>query len=239
MIGRFLEFSVATPDIAASFDFYSRLGFVPLPVGDAWTHPYAVLSDGRVHLGLHAAALDTPQLTFMRPKLLQAADALGRLGIDVDVRKLGNDEFNELGWRDPGGHRLRLVEARTFSPPPETPPASLCGHFLEVALPEGDSPATRLWWEQLGFIALDEADGRPARVCCISDTVNVGLYAPRDIPAATLVFEADDLAALRVRLADAGFQPERQVPRGLIATGTLVLVAPEGTPLVIYPAAAD
>ena len=70
MLGRFLEFSVATPDIAASFDFYSRLGFAQVPAGDAWPHPYAVLTDGRIHIGLHATEPDTPQLTFVRPLLL-------------------------------------------------------------------------------------------------------------------------------------------------------------------------
>ena len=46
MLGRFLEFSLATPDIQASLDFYSRLGFSQAAAGEAWFHPYAVVTDG-------------------------------------------------------------------------------------------------------------------------------------------------------------------------------------------------
>ena len=53
MLGRFLELSVATPDIAASFDFYSRLGFTQADAGEVWPHTYVVVTDGRIHIGLH------------------------------------------------------------------------------------------------------------------------------------------------------------------------------------------
>lgn len=238
MIGRFLEYSVATADIAASFDFYSRLGFAQLPVGDAWPHPYAVLSDGRIQVGLHAADVESPQLTFVRPNLLQAADSLGKLGLSFDVQKLGDDTFNELGWHEPGGRRVRLVEARTFSPAQAATPPSLCGHFLEIALPAADIEVARQWWERLGFIGLDDTDGRLAHVCCISDTLNVGLYDRQEIAAPTLVFEAGDLGALRARLEVAGIEPQRRLPRGLTAQDALVVMAPEGTPLLVYSAVA-
>ena len=238
MIGRFLEVSVATPDIAASFDFYTRLGFAPLTVGDAWPHPYAVLADGRIAIGLHAADVESLQLTFVRPKLLQAADTLGKLGVTFDVQRLGNDEFNELGWQELGGPRVRLVEARTYSPAEAATPPSLCGHFLEVALPTPDTEAARQRWEQFGFIGLEDTEGRLAHVCCISDTLNIGLYTPQEIAAPTLVFEVDDLAALRARLEAAGIEPQRRLPRGLTARDTLLVVAPEGTPLLVYCAAA-
>ncbi len=37
-IGRFLEFSVRTPDILESLHFYKTLGFVELEIGDVWPH---------------------------------------------------------------------------------------------------------------------------------------------------------------------------------------------------------
>ena len=46
MLGRFLEFSVETPDIPASLEFYGKIGFSQAKVGDAWDHPYAVVTDG-------------------------------------------------------------------------------------------------------------------------------------------------------------------------------------------------
>ena len=51
VLGRFLEYSLATPDIRASLDFYTKLGFSQAEVGEAWPHPYAVVTDGRICLG--------------------------------------------------------------------------------------------------------------------------------------------------------------------------------------------
>ena len=71
MLGRFLEFSIATPDIRASLDFYGKLGFTQAQVGEAWTHPYAVVTDGRICLGLHQEFIPAPAVTFVKPDLLR------------------------------------------------------------------------------------------------------------------------------------------------------------------------
>jgi len=72
MFGRFLELGIATPDIAASVQFYERLGFTQLLTGDAWPHRYGVLSDGRIHLGLHECSMPSPSVCFVLPELAQA-----------------------------------------------------------------------------------------------------------------------------------------------------------------------
>ena len=59
-LGRFLEFSVRTPDILQSLNFYKLLGFTELDIGDVWTHKYAVVSDGGIHIGLHDRDFDSP-----------------------------------------------------------------------------------------------------------------------------------------------------------------------------------
>jgi catechol 2,3-dioxygenase-like lactoylglutathione lyase family enzyme len=217
MLGRFLEFSVATPDIAASFEFYSQLGFTQADAGDVWQHPYTVLTDGRLHIGLHQGSLESPQLTFVRPDLLQHIDALEKLGIELEFRRLGNNVFNEIGWRDPSGHLIRLVEARTFSPAglASASPSS-CGQFQEIALPAPDPQAAKIFWERLGFVGIDEMEAPLKHVCCVSDTINVGLYAPRDVPAPMLVFESNDAKAPR---------------------GGERLTAPEGTQILIQSGA--
>src|SRR5580692_12167015 len=84
MLGRFLEFSLATPDIQASLDFYLSLGFTSADVGDAWPHPYAVVTDGRICLGLHQQAMPAPSLTFVKPGLLKYLEVLERRGIEFE-----------------------------------------------------------------------------------------------------------------------------------------------------------
>jgi hypothetical protein len=88
MLGRFLEVSVAATDVPASLAFYESLGFVQATVGDAWSHPYAVVTDGRLHLGLHGTALESPTLTWVQPGLAAHAPLLQARGIDLEFARL-------------------------------------------------------------------------------------------------------------------------------------------------------
>ena len=237
MLGRFLEFSVATPDIRASLDFYTKLGFTQAEAGDAWPHPYVVVTDGRICLGLHQDTSPAPSMTFVKPGLLKHLDALEELAVQFDFRHLGNDVFNEVGWFDPSGHRVRLIEARTFSPSKR--PAletSLCGYFLEIALPTAAPAAAKAYWERLGFVGIDEPDDRLPHVSCTSDTIDLGLYDPADLRRSALRFEVDDVEETLARLADIGIaSAEAASPRQRQIPGT-VLNAPEGTPLLLTAA---
>jgi catechol 2,3-dioxygenase-like lactoylglutathione lyase family enzyme len=230
VIGRFLEFSVGTADIRASLEFYGRLGFSQADVGEAWSHPYAVLTDGRVCLGLHEEADFAPSMTFVKPELLKQVDRLEQLGVEFEVRRLGNDVFNELGWRDPSGHLIRLLEARTFSPGKRRAvDTSLCGYFVEIALPSPGIEAAKQHWESLGFVGMDEPDAPLPHVSCTSDTVDVGLYDPAHLRGPALRFDVGDVAGALARLELAGVKPGRRVPPPL----QTVLAAPEGTLILL------
>ena len=61
MLGRFHEISIATADIRASVEFYESLGFTQAPTTDTWAHPYGVLTDGRLFIGLHQRAGPLPR----------------------------------------------------------------------------------------------------------------------------------------------------------------------------------
>ena len=52
-LGHFHELTLPTPDIRRSVEFYERLGFTQALTGDVWLHPYGVLTDGRIVVGLH------------------------------------------------------------------------------------------------------------------------------------------------------------------------------------------
>ena len=237
MLGRFLEFSLATPDIRASLDFYTKLGFTQAEAGDAWPYPYVVVTDGRICLGLHQRSLPAPSLTFVKPGLLKHLDALEVLGVEFEFRRLGNDVFNEVGWLDASGHLVRLVEARTFSPSKR--PAldtSRCGYFLEIALPAPDLEAAKAYWERFGFVGIDEGDGPLPHVSCTSDTIDLGLYDPAQLRRSALRFEVDDVKEASARLAEAGIEPAR-APAPLQPVAAAILNAPEGTPIWLTEAA--
>jgi catechol 2,3-dioxygenase-like lactoylglutathione lyase family enzyme len=234
VLGRFLEFSLATPDIRASLDFYTRLGFSQAEVGEAWSHPYAVVTDGRICLGLHQAAIPAPSLTFVKPDLLKHLEALEELGLEFEFRHLGNDVFNEVGWFDPTGQLVRLIEARTFSPSKRiVTDTSRCGYFLEIALPTPNLEASKAYWEQFGFVGMDEPDDRWPHVSCTSDYIDLGLYHPAHLRRSTLRFEVDDVGGTLARLAEIGISPAGEIPPPLRKMPAAVLIAPEGTPILL------
>jgi catechol 2,3-dioxygenase-like lactoylglutathione lyase family enzyme len=238
LLGRFLELSLATPDIQASLDFYTKLGFSQAEVGDAWSHPYAVVTDGRISLGLHQDAISAPSITFVKPDLFKHLETLEALGLEFEFRRLGNDVFNEVGWFDPSGQLIRLIEARTFSPTKRVgTDTSRCGYFLEIALPTANLDHAKAYWERLGFVGMDELDDSLPHVSCTSDTIDLGLYEPAHLRRSALRFEVDEVAAALARIAEVGLSPSGEIPLPLRRAPAAVLVAPEGTPILLTEAA--
>lgn len=237
MLGRFLELSVATPDIQASLHFYRKLGFSEAAVGEAWMHPYAVVTDGRICIGLHQRDEFETSITFVKPDLFKHLEVLEGLGVTFEFRRLGNDVFNEVGWLDPAGNLIRLVEARTFSPSKRASiEVSSCGYFIEIALPATNLAATKDYWERFGFVGLEALDASMPHISCTSDTVDIGLYEPRHMRGPTLLFEVEHFGNAKATLDGIGLK-HSGAPTPVRSTAAL-LNAPEGTPLLVTAAPA-
>ncbi len=236
MLGRFLEFSLATPDIRASLDFYVKLGFSHAEAGEAWSHPYAVVTDGRICVGLHNHAQFAPSVTFVKPELLRHLEGFEKSGAVFEFRHLGNDVFNEVGWLDPAGHMVRLLEARTFSPSKRSDlDISLCGYFVELALPTPDLELGKAFWERHGFVGMDEPNASLPHIACTSDTIDIGLYDSAQLQAPTLLFEVDDLRKTMANLGAGGITAAGRVPAPLRGRAAM-LHAPEGTAILLVAA---
>jgi catechol 2,3-dioxygenase-like lactoylglutathione lyase family enzyme len=236
VLGRFLEFSISTPDIQASLGFYGKLGFTEAEVGEAWPHPYAVLTDGRIHLGLHQESIRTPSITFVKPDLLKHVDVLEKRGVKLEFRRLGNEVFNEIGWFDPSRHLIRLIEARTFSPSKRsTTETSLCGYFLQIGLPAPNQAAAKAHWEHFGFVCMED-EGPLPHVACISDHIDLGLYDPAQLPRPALIFESGDVEGTLATLAEVGIFPAADLRARPGHNSAVVVTAPEGTAILLAPA---
>lgn len=236
MLGRFLEVSVHAPEILESLAFYERLGFTQATAGDVWKHPYAVVTDGRVFIGLHAYEFDSPALTFVQPDLMRHVEELEAGGIEMAFRKVGTDVFNEAGFTDPGGQMIAVLEARTFSPPERRAhETSRLGWFEEVALPVADLAGAAAFWERLGFVAAEEAEEPFPRIGLTSDSLNVALVQSGAIPRPALVFTSEDMLARIAALREAGIEFSRRLPRALDPHRSALLQAPEGTLLLLVP----
>jgi catechol 2,3-dioxygenase-like lactoylglutathione lyase family enzyme len=232
MLGRFLEISVYTPDIQASLEFYESLGFVQASVGEAWPHPYAVVTDGRLFLGLHGAPMRSPAITFVLPELARGIDRLRGLGVQFDEERIGNDVFNRATFTDPTGMCVNVLEARTFSPPADVRPTT-CGYFVEFGVPVRDTAVGRAFWESLGFVAMEEETQPFARVPLTSDRLNLGLYRTRAFREPLLAFEDPDMRERLTRLRERGFELLDEMPDSMDESTNAVLRAPEGTRLLL------
>ena len=233
MLGRFLEIGIRTTDIRASVEFYERLGFAQARTGDTWSHPYGVMSDGRLFIGLHQSSFDSPALTFVHADIAQHARKLQTQGVSLDYQRTAEDEFHSVGFKDPNGQMLVLVEARTFSPV-ERPAQqrSLCGYFEEYSIPSHDFAAAKAFWEPLGFVATEETDLPYPHIALTSDHLDIACHRPRTCGEAMLVFRdalmQERLAKLR-ELAIGAWLP---TPQGLNPEANALLSAPEGTALL-------
>lgn len=234
MLGRFLEISIHAPAIQASLEFYQSLGFQQAPVGETWPHPYAVVTDGRLFIGLHGALIRSPALTFVMPQLAGGVEALRERGVDFDQERLGADVFNQVAFKDPNGHAVNILEARTFSPPHfDTVIATTCGYFTEYGIPSRDLAAGREFWEPLGFVALAEEAQPFARTPLTSDLLNLGLYRTRALRQPVLTFEDPDMRERLTRLRERGFRLSDEMPDTLDDATNAILEAPEGTRLLL------
>ncbi len=151
MLGELLEISIDCEEVLDSLDFWQRAGFTTAPVGDVWPHRYGVVTDGRICLGLHDFRFPSPSLTFVTPELGRRVEEIEARGVEMAFRKLGADEFNEAGFHDPSGQTVCLLEARTFSPPPDHA-GSLLGHFRALRRRSRDPEMACRFWESLGVI---------------------------------------------------------------------------------------
>jgi catechol 2,3-dioxygenase-like lactoylglutathione lyase family enzyme len=237
MLGRFLELSLPAPDVAESLAFYESLGFTQATTGDIWSYPYAVVTDGHVHIGLHQEKLAAPAITFVQAELAGRLPQLRDLGIEFEFERLGDEVFNEAGFRDPHGVMIRLLEARTFSPPDTAATGmTACGYFAEFALPVRSFDAGREFWEPLGFVAFEPVANVFPHITLTSDHLNIALYRTRVLRSPALSFEASDAAARIAALRERGFEPGDELPDGLDPATNASLVAPEGTRLLILQA---
>ncbi|HEX2494707.1 MAG TPA: hypothetical protein VHK24_13120 [Steroidobacter sp.] len=237
MLGRFLEISAHAPDIQESLAFYESLGFVQATVGEAWPHPYAVVTDGRLFLGLHSAAISAPALTFVLPQLRRSVERLRSIGVEFEDEELSEQAFNRAGFRDPAGIRVNLLEARTFSPPQlERAERTKCGYFTEFAIPVRETASASAFWQSLGFVALERQQQPFPRAALTSDFVNLSLYGSRAFRTPLLTFEDERMRERIAQLRQRHLPLIDEMPDSLDADANAVLIAPEGTRLLLMQA---
>lgn len=227
MLGDFLEISLSTRDILVSIEFYRKLGFSEAPAGSTWRHPYMVMTDGRLYIGLHKRDAASPALSFVLPDLSKRLPDLEALGIEPTTCNIGLDQFNELSFLDPDGQTVTLLEARTYSPVHAAHlPGTLCGYFQEYRLPVRNRAASVRFWEAMGFIVSDESEGFGSYAQASWGGINLGLEQMTHAKPPELVFSHADLGEITPFLEMRGLPMQNDTSCTRIAT-------PEGINLLL------
>ncbi len=224
---RFHELSLPTQDIAASLDFYRCLGFSEITTADIRRYPYAVISDGRIAIGLHAEKLDCPGLCFVQSDVARWARQLEAAGYDLSFARLGSDDFHEFALQDPSGNLAVVMEAPSFSRmSAQESPSPVTGPSAAIEFGCADVAEAREFWRLAGLECVSDEDAN-------GDT-NVELAAPAlrlflslgQSSNPTLHFYEPDHAALALVIERYGLQ-EKQI------RGRKIITAPEGTRLSV------
>ena len=230
-LGKFLELSVRAPDVLESLSFYKSLGFRELAIGDVWRHKYAVVSDGDVCIGLHDDDFESPAISFVHPEVAKYARSMSGSGLEFSNLKIDEDVFNELGFRDRDGHVVRLLEARTFSPPEDDLELSLCGELLEIVLPVRNAMRAGRFWAPLTPVLLRIREEPTTHMRFDAGGMPLGLSESRALKQASLCFKCADRAALAAATDQRAIQ-HREFPG--FEGAFIEIVAPEGTRLYVF-----
>jgi hypothetical protein len=230
-LGHFLEFSVRTPNILESLGFYKMLGFTELEIGDVWTHKYAVVSDGVLCIGLHDREFDAPTISFVQQDLARHARSMADHGFDFSFMHLDEDVFNELGLSDRDGHRVTMLEARTFHAADEDDDDSLCGTWFELSLPVRDAVRSARFWASVAPSLLRMREEPTVHMRFDAGGVALGLSESIALEKPSLCFRCHDKAAL-LEFIDKNDVPHQKFPG--FEGAFVALKAPEGTMLYAF-----
>jgi len=234
LLGTFHETSIAVDDVRASIEFYERLGFTQALTTDTLTHPYGVLTDGRLVIGLHQRPGASPVLTFVRPGIAECVREFAAAGIKLTRCRTGEEVFHEIGLSDPFGHAVAVLEARTYSPVARgVAEVSVCGDFAEVSLPVTDFAAAQGFWEPLGFVAAGEVTAPYPHLPLTSDYLDVSFHPLQVCERPMLVFRDPDMRARIARLREMGMALSAIVPGAAGRLGNAMLESPDGTTLML------
>ena len=231
LLGRFLEFSVKTPDILESLNFYKQLGFHELETGEIWQHKYAVVSDGEFNIGLHEGKLDQSALTFVHQDLAHQARSMLTRDFEFEYLRIDEDVFNELGFVDRDGNLTNLIEARSFSPADIDSAASLCGDWFEISLPVKDAVRASLFWAPLAPELLRIREEPTTHMRFNAAGLSLGLSESIALEGLSPCFRCPDKEAIWTAIARYGFS-FKEFPG--YEGAFMALQAPEGTTLYLF-----
>ena len=232
-LGKFVELSVAVPDLAKSVPFYERLGFEKIEQNwEPW--PWSILTDGGITVNLSQATPGGLVLNYIASDMPERVGQIESLG--VPITRVQNNQIPELiaGMTTPSGIGVSFLAypARRIPRPSGT---SVCkaGVFGELACPVPNLVNSLALWTKLGFRRL-RGSSLPHPWAIISDDlVTIGLHETRDLDRPALIYYSDNTPERVEQLEFEGFEFAGEIPSPDYGTGLSVLEPPDKQILIL------
>lgn len=238
MLGDLVEFTIRSKAIVPAVDFYRKLGFIEIGLGDTSDEPAVAMSLPGVTIGLTENSPADPVLTFVRPDLKNYLRGVRRQKIELEFAELDDHQFHKAGFRDPNGQLVVLLEARSYSPAVEDAALSIVGDFIEYSLPTRSINESSAFWSSLGVNVVSEGD-RPSPWARVSGHgLTLGLYSGTRFDPG-LTFRCSELSTRAAFLEAQGCRLNRGAPFGAADSESIVLDAPDGRSIYLFELPAE
>ena len=193
-LGESLEVALAVKDLPVSLAFYKTLGFSQFGEPYSEPHPWIVLSDGDVHLGLHQYDRPSPILMYFSNRFSETLEQVQSLGIDFAERIEVEGRLVMAAFDDPNGQRIGLADlmgAKIEMPAVEG--LLPIGAFGEYSIPTADRDVSVDFYRKLGFEG-QVYDGPYPWAILQDGLITIGLHQTPDFKRPTITYFANDMA---------------------------------------------
>ena len=140
--------------------------------------------------------------------------------------------------QDPSGTDITALEARTFSPGAAEPGGTRapCGRFTACSIPALEPEETQQFWERAGCVAHEPLELPYEHRPLIGRGLELALHRPSLFDRPLLTFRDPEMGARLRELEARGIELSAELPRELKARGHGLILAPEGTQLLLLKA---
>jgi len=243
ILGYITAFTINSPDLEASLQFYRELGFKEVMRSD-FPFPFIQVTDDAILIMLRKANDPYLALTYYLKETGSLIAELEKKGVQFISKPKENEFVKRYLFQSPDGLNISLVvipdgftkpagkTMLTMDPAdyfkPETYTNKIAGMFGELAQPVTDLARSIEFWENIGFTPISKFTS-PYPWAILSDGLAiVGLHQSTHFDSPTITFFAADMKA----------KIENLMKRGLSCTelgpGNIALSTPEQQKIFLF-----